>query len=67
MSFLNPTTRRRLTKFQSNKRAYYSFIVILLTYIISLFAPLIANDTPLLIKYNGSFYFPNYFMNPIPI
>jgi len=58
MIFLNPTTRRRLAKFQKNRRAYYSFLFILATYIISLFAPFIANDTPLLIKYKGSFYFP---------
>ena len=58
MSFINPTTRRRLLKFKNNKRAYYSFLVILISYIISIFAPFLANDIPLLVKYNGSYTSP---------
>ncbi|MCB1178750.1 MAG: ABC transporter permease [Leptospiraceae bacterium] len=55
---LNPTTRRRLLKFKNNKRAYYSFLIIVITYAISLFAPFIANNTPLMVKFDGSIYFP---------
>ena len=55
---LNPNTRKRLKKFRDNKRAYYSFLFILITYVISLFAPVIVNDVPILVYYNGSSYFP---------
>ena len=55
---LNPNTLKRLKKFRSNKRAYYSLLFLLVTYVISLFAPMIANDTPILVYYNKSLYFP---------
>lgn len=55
---LNPNTRKRLLKFRSNKRAYYSFLFLTITYLISLFAPIIANDTPIVVYYKDSFYFP---------
>jgi microcin C transport system permease protein len=65
MSFFNPTTIRRFQKFKNNKRAYYSFLIILITYLISLFAPILVNDVPLLIKYNNKFYFPILFFYPV--
>lgn len=58
MSLLNPTTRRRLQKFKNNKRSYYSFLVIVITYVLSIFAPLFVNEIPIIIKYEGSYYFP---------
>lgn len=64
MNILNPTTKRRLLKFKNNKRAYYSFLIIMVTYIISIFAPLLVNDVPLLIKYDNKLYFPVLFFYP---
>ncbi|MCB1156834.1 MAG: ABC transporter permease subunit [Leptospiraceae bacterium] len=55
---LNPDTKRRLLKFRNNKRAFYSLLFLLSTYCISLFAPVIANNIPLLVKYEGTYYFP---------
>jgi microcin C transport system permease protein len=40
------------------KRAYYSFWLLLVIYIISLFSNVIANDQPLMVKYHGRLYFP---------
>jgi microcin C transport system permease protein len=40
------------------KRAYYSFWILLFFYIISLFSNVIANNQPLMVKYNGRLYFP---------
>ena len=54
----SPDTKKRINKFYNNKRAFYSFLLILTTYILSLFAPVIANDKPLIVYYNGSFFFP---------
>ncbi len=55
---LNPNTLKRLDKFKTNKRAYYSFIFLTLTYMISIFAPILANNIPILVYYNNSIYFP---------
>jgi len=44
--------------FKAHKRGYYSSIIFLILFILCLFAELIANDKPLLIKYKGNLYFP---------
>lgn len=54
----SPDTQKRLKKFKENKRAYYSFLIIFSTYILSLFAPILVNNKPLLVFYKGSLYFP---------
>lgn len=55
---LSPLSQRRLNSFKRNKRAYYSLILFLIVFIITLFSELIANDKPYVIKYAGSYYFP---------
>lgn len=59
-----PDTKRRLLKFKNNKRAYYSFWILLIVYVISLFAPVIANNKPILVYYNQSMYFPVFQFYP---
>ncbi|MDX1960439.1 MAG: ABC transporter permease subunit [Leptospiraceae bacterium] len=61
---LSETTKKRYAKFKKNKIAYYSFLIILITYIISLFAPILVNNTPLLIKYQGNLFFPIFQFYP---
>jgi microcin C transport system permease protein len=55
---LSPLTRKRLYYFKANRRGYYSFIIFTILFIVSLFAEFIANDKPILIYYNHSFYWP---------
>jgi microcin C transport system permease protein len=55
---INPLTRRRLSNFRANRRGFWSLWIFLALFILSLFAELIANDRPLLVKYDGHFYFP---------
>lgn len=55
---LSPITKRRIQKFNKLKRAKYSLCVLLIMYVISLFANFIANDQPLVVKYEGRFFFP---------
>lgn len=55
---ISPISKRRIGAFYKNKRAYYSLVVFLIVFIISLLSELIANDKPYLIKYDGQFYFP---------
>lgn len=55
---LSPITKRRFQKFKHIKRAYYSFWILTVFYLISLGANFIANDQPLLVRYQGKLYFP---------
>ena len=60
MSFLSPQGQRRLQKFKSLKRGYYSFIVMITLIILSLAAELLVNSRPLIVQYNDHTYFPTY-------
>ncbi len=55
---LTPLTRRRLANFRANRRGYWSLRLIAVFLVLSLLAEFIANDSPLLVRYQGSFYFP---------
>lgn len=55
---LSPLTCRRLAQFRANRRGYVSLWVFLVLFIVSLSANFIANDKPLLIKYQGAYYLP---------
>src|SRR5439155_8443284 len=53
-----PLTRRRIENFKANRRGFWSLWVFLLIFGTSLFAEFLANDRPLLVRYDGSFYLP---------
>src|SRR5262249_11467407 len=55
---LSPLTQRKLANFRANKRGYWSFWIFLLLFFISLFAEFIANDKPIILHYQGAYYFP---------
>ena len=55
---LNPLTIRKLKRFQSVKRGYWSFLLLAGALFISLFGELIVNDQALIVRYNGKTYFP---------
>jgi microcin C transport system permease protein len=55
---LSPLTRHRLRMFRANRRGFISLWIFLALFGISLFAELIANDKPIILKYNDSYYFP---------
>ncbi|MFE8048537.1 ABC transporter permease [Brenneria goodwinii] len=58
MSRLSPINQARWARFKSNRRGYWSLWIFLVIFIITLFSELIANDKPLLVKYDGQFYTP---------
>ena len=58
MKNLSPLNKRRLNNFVKNKRGLYSFWIFFILFIISLFADFIANEKPLLVKYQNKFYYP---------
>lgn len=51
-------TRDRLKRFRKIKRAYYSFWILGIAFILSLFSEFISNDKPLYLRYKGKSYFP---------
>ncbi|MBP5858991.1 ABC transporter permease [Marivibrio halodurans] len=53
-----PLTRRRLDRFKQNRRGYWSFWIFIVLVVLSLFAEVIANDRPLIVHYDGGWYFP---------
>ncbi len=55
---LSPINRRRWENFKKNRRGYWSFWILLVLFVISLFAEVIANDRPILVRYKGEFLFP---------
>jgi microcin C transport system permease protein len=55
---LTPLTVRRLYNFRANRRGYWALWIFLAIFIATLFAEFIANDRPLLIKFDGAYYCP---------
>ena len=56
----SPLNQRRWKNFKSNRRGYWSFWIFTVLFFVSLFAELIANDRPFLIKFDGKLYFPAF-------
>ena len=61
---ISPLNQRRWRNFKSNRRGYWSFWIFGLLFFISLFAELIANDRPFLIKFDGKLFFPAFVTYP---
>ena len=54
----SPLAKRRIQNFIGNRRAYVSLYIFIVLFIITIFAEFVANDKPLLVRYDGMFYFP---------
>ncbi len=54
----NPQRQQQWDTFKRTKRGYWSFIIFSVLFILSLGAEFIANDKPLIVKYEESYYFP---------
>jgi microcin C transport system permease protein len=55
---ISPLTRRRLDAFRANRRGFWSLWIFLVLFAVSLFAEFIANDRPIVVHFNGGWYFP---------
>ena len=55
---LSPLNQRRWANFRKNGRAFWSLIIFLVLFGLSLFAEFIANDKPILVNYRGDYYAP---------
>ncbi len=57
----SPMTARRLKIFRQHRRGYYSFWIFLILFGFCLFAEFVANNRPLLVVYEGHWFFPVLF------
>ena len=55
---LSPLARRRIAIFRASRRGYWSLWIFLALFGLSLCAEVIANDRPLVVRYDGRWYFP---------
>ena len=55
-----PETLRKFRRFRSIKRGYYSFLLLLLMIVLSMFSELFINSRALVVKYEGRLFFPVY-------
>lgn len=61
---LSALNQRRWRNFKANRRAFWSLWILLVLYGLSLFAEFIANDRPVLVKYDGGYYMPVFKFYP---
>jgi len=55
---ITPLTRRRLDAFRRNRRGFWSLWTFLALFLLTLFAEFIANDRPIVVRYEGAWYYP---------
>ena len=58
MAHLSPVNQARWARFRHHRRGFWSLWIFLVLFGLSLCSELIANDKPLLVRYDGSWYFP---------
>ena len=61
---LTPLNQRRWESFCQNRRAFWSLWIFLFLFLLTLIAEVVANDKPLLVKYDNQYYFPFLYNYP---
>lgn len=54
----SPLNQRRIDSFRRNRRGHWSLWIFITLFTLSMFAELIANDSPLIVSFKGDLYFP---------
>nr|WP_220488506.1 ABC transporter permease subunit [Aliivibrio sp. SR45-2] len=57
---VSPLTQKKIQRFKAIKRSYWSFIILLLLLVLSIFAEVFVNSRALLVSYQGEWHFPTY-------
>ena len=60
----SPIWQRRWQAFKANKRGYFSLKLFLTIFVVSMCAELIANDKPVLVKYDSAYFMPIFKFHP---
>lgn len=55
---MSPLARRRWESFRANRRGWVSLWVFLVLFVLSLLAEFVANDKPIVVRFEEAFYFP---------
>ena len=55
---LSPINQRRWNQFRANRRGWWSAWIFMVLFVVSLGAEFVANDKPLVVHYDGGWYFP---------
>lgn len=55
---MSPLMQERIKRFKQNRLGFWCFIIFIIIFVLSLMSELIANDKPLIVKYQQSYYFP---------
>ncbi len=55
---ITPLTQRRLASFRAHRRGYWSLWIFAVIFVLSMFAEFIANDRPIVVRYDGQLYWP---------
>ena len=63
---LSALNKRRLANFKANRRGYWAFWIMLVLFVLSLFAEFLANDKPLLVSFRSELYVPVLKDYPLP-
>lgn len=63
---LNPITRRRLKRFRSLRRGWYSFLILGVLLVLAALGPLLVGGRALVVKYDGHYRFPALCSDIIP-
>ncbi len=61
---ITPINRRRLRNFRANQRGFWSLWIFLAIFVVAVPAEFIANDKPLLVKFEGVYYYPVFVEYP---
>ena len=57
---LNPLTRKKLQRFRSIRRGFWSFMALVVAFVASLIGELLVNKRALVVSYDGKLHFPVY-------
>lgn len=56
----SPLTQKKIARFRSIRRGYWSFIILMSLFFLALFAEIFINSRALVVRYQGEFYLPTY-------
>ncbi|CED70752.1 putative oligopeptide transport system, inner-membrane oligopeptide-binding protein [Aliivibrio wodanis] len=57
---VSPLTQKKIQRFKGIKRGYWSFLILSLLLVLSIFAEVFVNSRALLVSYQGQWHFPTY-------
>jgi microcin C transport system permease protein len=50
--------RRTWLRFRAQRLGYWSLVIFMVLFVVSLFGEVLSNDRPLVVRYDGHYYFP---------